>query len=194
MTPFAGPLQVAALVIDQLDRLGVAYSIGGSFASAVAGEPRATLDVDVVVALSEAHIDPLVAALESAFYVDREALVRAVQTRTAVNLIHQLSSIKIDVFVAGGTPLDAQVLARRRQVIAGDPARGFFVHSPEDILLQKLRWFRLGGEVSERQWRDVRGIVAVQGSRLDRAYLASGARTLGVDDLLDKALAGSSDD
>lgn len=65
-----------------------------------------------------------------------------------------------------------------------------YVYTPEDILLQKLRWFRLGGGVSDRQWRDVRGIVAVQGNRLDRAYLRRSAIVIGVEDLLERALSG----
>lgn len=62
------------------------------------------------------------------------------------------------------------------------------MHPPEDILLQKLRWFRLGGETSDRQWRDVVGIVRVQGPSLDRRYLRDQAPALGVADLLDRAL------
>lgn len=110
-------------------------------------------------------------------------------TRGSVNLIHVESSIKIDLFIAGGTPLDESLLRRRHVAIVGDPPREMFVHAPEDILLQKLRWFRLGGETSERQWRDVLGIVQVQGARLDRSYLDEGASTLDVVDLLKRALA-----
>lgn len=60
--------------------------------------------------------------------------------------------------------------------------------TPEDILLEKLRWYRLGGEVSDRQWCDVLGIVAVQGSRLDEAYLRRDAASLDVTNLLERAL------
>lgn len=92
----------------------------------------------------------------------------------------------MDLFVAGGTPLDFRQLARRLDVDLG--GRRLHVHPPEDILLQKLRWFRLGGEVSDRQWRDILGIVRVQGARLDVAYLREHAPTLGVADLLERAL------
>ena len=69
-----------------------------------------------------------------------------------------------------------------------DRPEPLWFHSAEDILLQKLRWYRRGGETSDRQWRDVIGLVRVQGARLDRAYLATGAARLGVEDLLEKAL------
>ena len=71
--------------------------------------------------------------------------------------------------------------------MAADPDRCLYVHSPEDILLQKLHWFRLGGGTSERQWRDVVAIVLVQGSRLDRDYLSSVAERIGVTQLLQRA-------
>jgi len=72
--------------------------------------------------------------------------------------------------------------------VASEPDRYIYTYTPEDILLQKLRWFRLGNEVSERQWRDVLGIVRTQGKKLDDSWLLRGAQTLGVQDLLERAL------
>jgi hypothetical protein len=63
------------------------------------------------------------------------------------------------------------------------------VKSPEDTLLRKLAWYRLGGEVSERQWNDVLGVLRAQGARLDLAHLHAWGETLGVADLLARALA-----
>ena len=186
------PLQIAALVTDVLETVGARYSIGGSMASAFAGEPRSSLDVDVVVALTPSQGEAVAAALSGEFYVDPDALRRAIDTRGTTNLIHVKSSIKIDLFVAGATPLDDALLQRRQAVTVGDPPRTMYVHTPEDILLQKLRWFRLGDEASDRQWRDVIGIVRVQGAALDGAYLREGAAILGVSDLLDRALSDPS--
>jgi hypothetical protein len=62
------------------------------------------------------------------------------------------------------------------------------VYTAEDILLQKLRWYRLGQEVSDRQWRDVLAIIAVQADALDLTYLRRAASPLGLSDLLERAL------
>ena len=188
MSNVVDPIATAVLVSRHLDALQVAHTIGGSIASSFAGEPRATIDIDFVVALEERQVEQLAAALDNEFYVDVDALRRAVRTKTSANLIHRETQLKVDLFVAGGTALDARQLARRQAVEFPD-GRRLFVHPPEDILLQKLRWFRKGGEVSDRQWRDIAAIVRVQGPRLDREYLREGAAVLGVVDLLERALA-----
>lgn len=190
MTEPIDPIATAALVSRHLDALQIPHTIGGSIASSFAGEPRATIDIDIIVALEERHVDELVAALSAEFYVDAEALRRAVRTKSSANLIQRATQLKVDLFVAGGTPLDARQIARREAVDLPD-GRRLYVHPPEDILLQKLRWYRLGGDVSDRQWRDIAAIVRVQGRRLDRDYLREGAAVLGVTDLLERALAES---
>jgi hypothetical protein len=181
------PLAVAWSVSQLLAQLGIVHTIGGSLAASFAGEPRATLDIDLVAALEDFHVDPLVAALSPDFYIDETALRRALRERTSTNLIHHATQLKIDLFVAGGTPLDTQQLARRRAVDVGG-GRILPVHPPEDILLQKLRWYQMGGRSSDRQWRDIRGIIRVQGRRLDRAYLHEQAPALGIEALLTEAL------
>ena len=185
------PITIALQVARQLDALGIAYTVGGSIAASFAGEPRSTLDIDIVAALTEAQIPALVADLEREFYVDAAALRRAVRDRSSANLIHQSSQLKVDLFVAGGTPLDDQQLARRQPVDVGN-GQTLYLHPPEDILLQKLRWYRKGGETSDRQWRDILGIIRVQRDRLDRSYLAAGATVIDVADLLDRAVRDAS--
>lgn len=187
MTDVMDPVPVALAVTAVLDALGIAHTIGGSFASSFAGEPRSTIDIDIVAAIEEEHVSLLVQALASDFYIDDTSLQRAVRNRTSTNLVHNATSLKIDLFIAGGTPLDLQQIARRRAVVVS--GRTIYVHPPEDILLQKLRWYRAGGGVSDRQWRDIAGIIRTQGRALDRGYLRQHAPALGVGDLLEQALA-----
>jgi hypothetical protein len=186
----ADPLDIAWAVSQALEQLGVVHTIGGSLAASFAGEPRSTIDIDVVAALEDFHVDRLVTALSDSFSIDEANLRRAIHERSSTNLIHRETQLKVDLFVAGATSLDVHQLARRLPVDVG-AGRTLPVHPPEDILLQKLRWYQKGGGASDRQWRDIQGIIRVQGARLDRAYLREHAPALGLETLLAHALSES---
>ena len=184
-------LGVTRLVTAALDALGVPYVIGGSLASIVHGMVRTTMDADIIADLQPGHVAALVAALGDSFYVPDEALLQqAIERRGSFNLIHLGTMFKVDIFLPQARAFDRQQLARRiGERVASGSDEQLWVLSPEDVILAKLEWFRLGGETSERQWRDVLGVVRAQAAALDVAYLRQSAGPLGVGDLLERALA-----
>ncbi|CAN5777879.1 hypothetical protein BH23GEM3_BH23GEM3_04270 [soil metagenome] len=181
-------LDITLDLAETLDRLGVPYLVGGSLASSLHGIPRATQDVDLVASLRPEHVAPLVAALEGEFYLDALAIREAVRQQASFNVIHLETMFKADIFVAGDDAVTREEMARRQRfMIYEEPRRELVVASPEDIVIQKLHWFRLGDEASERQWNDALGVIKVQGPQLDRGYLDRIARLMGVEHLLERA-------
>jgi hypothetical protein len=182
---------VAAIapVVREFTRLGVVYHVGGSVASSAYGTPRSTLDVDLVADLMPQHVAPLVEALRPGYYIDAGMIHEAIAHSLCFNLIHLSTMFKVDVFVAKKRPYDraVQQRAQERLVDEDDPASRFYLSSPEDVILSKLEWFRLGDETSQRQWLDVMGVLEVQRESLDRSYLSQWAAQLGVADLLQRA-------
>lgn len=146
-------------------------------------------NIDIVADLRPQHVQPLLSALGSAYYVDGGAVREAVAQGGTFNAIHLTTAVKVDVFVAGADPFDAERVAHgRRARVLQDPPRDIWIDTPEHTVLRKLEWFRRGGEASERQWRDVIGVLRAQGERLDPGRMSSWAARLGVSDLLDRAL------
>lgn len=183
------PLAVTMLVIDVLEYLDVPYVIGGSLASAQHGMARSTLDSDLVVKLNKSHLPLMIPRLQEAFYVDEGMALSAIVNTSSFNLIHIETMFKVDLFIASDEVFDrAQIERRVPRPVAEDLDREIYVLSAEDTILAKLRWYRMGGEQSERQWRDVVGVVKVQGDGLDFNYLRTMAAELGVEDLLARLL------
>ncbi|MBM4029692.1 MAG: hypothetical protein FJ280_30480 [Planctomycetes bacterium] len=178
-------------VIQAFDRLSIPYYIGGSIASSVYGLARATMDVDVVVDLAPAQVASLAGLLREEYYLDEQMIQDAISHSSSFNLIHLETMMKVDVFVPKQDPYHQAANARKRQdrLVEEDPDSVFYVSSPEDIILSKLRWYEMGGRISERQWLDILGVVKVQGDSLDRSYLITWSQVAGVSDLLVRAFA-----
>ncbi len=183
------PIRVTLLVVDVLEKLGINYVIGGSLASALHGVARATMDTDIVANLHDEHIESFVKALKSTFYVDDEMIRGAIQAHRSFNIIHLESFFKVDIFVSKEREFDRLQMARRSPyVLSTEPEQSAYVASAEDTILSKLEWYRIGDEVSDRQWRDILGVMKVQAGKLDLDYLQQGARLLKVVDLLERAI------
>ncbi|HEX8390971.1 MAG TPA: hypothetical protein VF665_01335 [Longimicrobium sp.] len=180
---------VTVQITNVLEKLGIEYLVGGSLASSLHGLPRATQDVDVVAHLRPEHVSALVDALREDFYLDESAIRDAVATRSTFNVIHLFTMFKADIFVAGADDVIRREMERREPFqLEGEPSRQIIVASPEDIIVQKLHWYRLGDHVSDRQWLDALGVLRVRGKDLDRAYMREVALRLDVSDLLERAL------
>ncbi len=188
-TDLPAPLKVVLGVIDILEDLGMRYHLGGSFASAVHGVPRQTMDADIVVDLDAGRVARLVDRLKNDFYVDSEIAADAVARRGSFNVIHLESGFKVDFFVKGDSGFDESELERSElQQITDDPPRAVYVKTAEDTILRKLQWYTAGGGVSDRQWRDVLGVIMTGGEDIDRKYLREWAVRLGLSGALNRAL------
>ena len=177
-------------VIEAFERLGVAYYVGGSVASSAYGLPRTTLNVDLVADLKHTHVASLTEQLQAIYYIDAAMIDEAIVRRSSFNVIHLDTMLKVDVFVLKQESYDQTAFRRAR---AGSREQQpdttpFSLAQPEDVVLHKLMWFRMGGGVSERQWMDVLGVLKVRGDALDLAYMQQWADDLDVADLLQRAL------
>lgn len=176
------------IVIGCFEKLRIPYYIGGSVASSAYGIARATMDVDLVAKVEISQIDPLVKALGTDYYIDAEMMREAIHRSTSFNLIHLETLIKIDVFIVKDQLYDSKAFTRRHpDTLDEESSRKFYLSSPEDIILNKLQWYERGGRVSEQQWKDVLGVLKVQGDNLDLEYLKYWAPRLSVSDLLSRS-------
>ena len=132
---------------------------------------------------------PLSAELSKEFYADEGVMREAVRACRPFNLIHYESSYKFDLFPVPADPYYQGELDRRTVTefsFGEGSSLRFPVVTPEDTVLTKLVWRQTGGEVSERQWSDVLGIIKVRGQELDQEYLRRWAAHLGVTQLLQR--------
>lgn len=171
-----------------LDQAGVTYAIGGSWASSIHGEPRHTNDIDFVTNLDARRLRPFLLALGPGFYFDEDAALETLNNGRSFNVIHQALGYKFDFFPVIDSHGDAELKRRQAVPLPTLDTELVPVISAEDTILAKLRWYRAGGEVSDRQWRDIAGMFAASGEQLDRAYLERWARALGLTDLYERAM------
>lgn len=181
----ADPIAFARKVISILEPLNIAYYIGGSVASSLLGENRYTEDLNLIIALDKIKAQPLLEAfLNASFYISDIAVEDAVSRRcSAFNVLDNETLEKADLFVLQDTPFAKSKMARRIQQELPDGG-SIWISSPEDIVLQKLVWGR--GSQSEKQWRDVLGVLKLQGNNLDFEYLRQWSTELHIAEPLSK--------
>lgn len=183
------PIEVTLKVTEVLENLSVPHLIGGSLASTLYGMVRTTQDSDIITEMRPQHIQPFVAALEDEFYIDAQMIASAIEHNSSFNIIHLETIFKVDVFIPRPRPfLESQLRRAQKQTFNLATKVSASFATPEDTILAKLEWYRLGGEVSDQQWRDILGVLKTRHDVLDLDYLHRWAAQIGVDDLLERAL------
>jgi hypothetical protein len=185
-------LTIALRVAAAIEHVGGTYFVGGSVASSLQGEPRATNDIDIVLELPLGQIDAFATALGPDFQVDRAMLRDALLHGTSCNIFFLPEIMKIDLFAVGPEPYDEIEFGRKRAMDVGD-GQSLVVKSPEDTVLRKLLWYRAGGEVSDKQWRDVVEVLRINRASLDLAFLDAWAKRLQITSLLARARADATE-
>ena len=169
--------ELLALIIQRLERADIPYMVTGSLASSYHGEPRATRDVDIVIDPDPDTLTRLVEGLAAAgFYVDRDAALDALATRSQFNAIGPDAS-KVDFIIRRDRPFSIEEFGRRQAAdLLGTPG---FVATAEDTVIAKLEWAAATG--SDRQLSDVAGILSIT-DRLDIVYIDRWTTALGLED------------
>jgi hypothetical protein len=177
-------------VLRVFDNLGIAYALGGSMASSLHGIDRYTRDADLTAEPFPGREGAFAQAFGPDYYLSEPAIRRAIQTRSSFNLINTSTGFKVDVFIRKDEPFEQSAMARRVAVHMPDaPEQPVMLHTAEDVILFKLRWYRLGNEIAQQQWEDVLGVLRVQAGKVDLGYLDEWAPRLGIADLLARARA-----
>ena len=179
---------LAVSLATRFEEIGIPYVIGGSVASSFVGEPRSTVDIDIAVDLSEGSLSAFVQGVRPSFHVPESDAARAVREHDSFNIIHNQAALKVDLFVIGSGTLDVNQMERRILVeVPADPPAQLWITSTEDQSLRKLDWYRQGGNVSDRQWRDIMAILRINRTSLDNRYLDATAALVDLSELLRQA-------
>lgn len=135
-------------VVEAMEQLAIPYHIGGSVASSLYGEFRPTQDVDIVADLRLAHARSFVKLLDQDYYIDEDAVRDAIRRRSSFSLISNETFMKVDVFLPKSRAFDQDAArgVKRQPLVKG--GREFVLASPENMVVNKLEWYEMGGRVS----------------------------------------------
>ena len=170
-------------VLDVLDYLEIPYMVVGGYAATFYGEPRMTIDVDIVVDMQRKHVDAFVEAFPiPEFYVSKEGVLDALHRRYSFNVIHPATGAKIDLVPLPRDIFSRVSFRRRQRMPVGESGRFAWFISPEDIVIAKLKAYEATG--SDKHLRDARGVLFVQQDTLNWDALRRSAKASKVDALL----------
>ena len=183
------PGAIAQLLHPIFEQFNIPYYITGGVAAILYGEPRTTRDLDVVINLQREQLPLLVTALETSGFYCPPGAIEELQTGQGqtFSVTHMTMVLNADLVLNSDTPFDRSKMERRRLESFGETDKQqFWVASPEDLVLAKLLWRQRSQ--SEKQWRDVLGVLKVQGETLDFDYLFQWADALLLTEALSQAI------
>ncbi len=161
-----------------LEACAIPYMLTGSYASSLHGQPRATQDIDIVIAPSRAQLLALLQKLpDTEYYVSEDAALEALSHQSQFNVIDFATGWKVDFIIMKARDFSREEFSRRTILEVENVPLS--VASAEDVLIAKLEWAKLGA--SERQIEDAAGILRLQGDRLDRGYVEKWVEQLGLE-------------
>ena len=155
-----------AIVVHQLEQLQIPYMVAGGFAAIYYGEPRLTVDIDIVADLKASHIKPLVEAFPFPdYYLSEESMRDSIRRRFPFNIIQTATAAKVDLIPLPGDVFSRVAFSRRQRMVFNQAGAEAYFISAEDIVLAKLFAFEQTG--SDKHLRDVKGVLVTQWGHLN---------------------------
>jgi hypothetical protein len=171
--------ELLARLAPALERAEVPYMLTGSVASSAHGIPRSTRDLDIVISPTRAQLLTLTHEFPAdRYYADEQQAIQALANRSQFNVIDFATGWKVDFIIAQDSQYAHSALARRELIEISGMA--LYVAAPEDVVISKLQWAKLGE--TDRQLNDAAGIIRVQGSRLDLSYIRHWVQELHIEE------------
>lgn len=178
-------------LVRRIESEDLTYALVGSIAAISYGEPRATLDVDVVIALDTSTLVTVERLFPSPeFYFSMEAATEAVQAKGQFNVIHPESGMKVDFFVAGDAVEESQIRRRLRRTILPDVEA--WCSPPEELIVKKLSYYQQGG--SDKHLRDIASMLRISPDQIEMERIRAMASDEGLGPILDRVLEAAEDD
>ncbi len=174
------------LIHDALEEVGIPYLIGGALATWAWGEPRTTRDVDLVVEIRRGAAEPLSRALKNRdIHLPADIILATLNDDRGdlpLNAIHGSSGFKADLYLLReGDSFRAEAFRRRILVDLGPELGELYLHTPEDLIINKLDSYSLSQQT--KHLRDIAAIIENLGEELDEVYIQRWAGKKGLQTL-----------
>jgi hypothetical protein len=177
---------LAVKVIEAAESAGVDFMAVGAIAAGAYGVPRSTRDVDLLVSIQRTDaVSAVIAKLDPIVEFKAQVVFDTLTWgRRHVGQSRSLPPFKVELFEMFDDSFVQSEFSRRQKVFVPMLGRITWLPTPEDVVVQKLRWGR------SKDLDDARDVLAVQGPEsLDMAYIEKWCAQHGTTDRLKAALA-----